>query len=140
MKKLVDTKNSGPAKEFLKTYRQPYRTTAQEIVMSQVYNAYTPKTYKRTWKLFKAVKIVSEDNRHFAIAISLTSDLEMDTPNNRHRYYPILVILGITSKYPVEGYPKRNWYTGPDGWVLTFKGKFASDFHAYILGLLRNAK
>jgi|GEM_PF-6611855 len=123
--------NTGAAKPFLVENQANYQGLAQAIVVSEVYNAYVPKTYQRTWELFKAVNLVMDTPNRFHLGIELSAALKMVSPNSRHTYYPALVILGITSRY-VPGYPKRDFLNSTAGWKATFNARFAQDFYSLI--------
>ncbi len=129
MEHFSNVQKSGTATPFLAKRKSDYRILAQTIVLNQVYMAYTPKKYRRTWQLFQAVDISQANNDSFAVEISLSESLKMVRPNSRHSYYPALVPLGITSIYPVESYPPRDWYYNSDGWLEQFGAKFASDYY-----------
>jgi hypothetical protein len=137
-KNIRNFKRDGTVRSFLNQKRTEYRTRAQEIVLDEVYRAYQPKEYQRTFNLFNAVLVSQLDRHKFTLHIPLTNSLEMDRPNSNHQYYPMLVIEGITSVYPVEGYPRRDFYYSPSGWLNVFGKRFSSDYYkAVIRGMLR---
>lgn len=118
----------GGGLSFLQRHQSDYRAAAQGIVQSEVYQSYTPKKYKRTYNLLNSIQFNQIAQGLFRLEVALNPQLRMVRPKG-NEYYPILVIKGVTSTYPVPGYPKRDFYYGVNGWMDRFRNRFVNDFY-----------
>ena len=123
--KLVRT---GLGRPFVSKKMGTYRIQAQKIVLDQVYRKYTPKKYNRTFNLLKAIHFKQESKNLLRLEVTLGNELRMVRPKG-NEFYPILVIKGVTSTYPVKGYPKRDFYYSDGGWLSHFQKKFTKDYY-----------
>jgi len=120
--------SGGGGSPFLQRHQSGYRAAAQGIVQEEVYQRYIPKVYTRTYNLLNAIQFNQVSKSLFRLEVVLGPELRMVSPKG-NEYYPMLAIKGVTSAYPVPGYPKRDFYYGANGWVGRFRSKFAGDFY-----------
>jgi len=121
----------GLGTSFLSKKMGRYRHQAQKIVLDRVYHAYTPKRDNRTYNLLKAIHFNPISKDRFRLEVKLGPELRMVSPKG-NTYYPMLVIKGVTSTYPVPGYPKRDFYYSQEGWLNHFKQNFGGDVYTTI--------
>lgn len=115
-------------RSFFETFAPYYRGLAQTVVLEKVYRAYQPKKYKRTLNLLNSVAFQKETQSKYVLQVSLDPILKLRKPVKGQSFYPMLVIRGIPQ---IEGYPKRDFYYGQDGWLGTFKKRFKHDFYEH---------
>jgi hypothetical protein len=97
-KKLIanfsNLNKNGFITPFLQKQQNNYLSQAKEIVLTEVYNAYSPKKYERTWNFFKSISIQPTDKKSFSIFINPSSELEA-VKKGSIKYYPRFIPFGI---------------------------------------------